>query len=140
MTGKGLFLFSYRLGYRTVRPGCQGKKSGNTFSAETVIVDTCLHNRRAAAVLARASAHHSLTVPAYYNRPTSLEDCTRYTVGRILSQFDLDRDSHQWGTWTKRVQWAHALLEKEITAENLCLPRGVRLLFLGRVIFPISAR
>lgn len=33
---------------------------------------------------------------AYYNHPASVEDCTRYTVSRILSQFDLDRDSYQW--------------------------------------------
>lgn len=33
---------------------------------------------------------------AYYNHPASVEDCTRYTVNRILSQFDLDRDSYQW--------------------------------------------
>lgn len=33
---------------------------------------------------------------AYYNHPASVEDCTRYTVNRILSQFDLDRDSCQW--------------------------------------------
>lgn len=32
----------------------------------------------------------------YYNHPASLEDCTRYTVNRILSQFDLDQGSYQW--------------------------------------------
>lgn len=32
----------------------------------------------------------------YYNHPASVEDCTRYTVNRILSQFDLDEDSYQW--------------------------------------------
>lgn len=32
----------------------------------------------------------------YYNHPASLEDCTRHTVNRILSQFDLDEDSYQW--------------------------------------------
>lgn len=32
----------------------------------------------------------------YYNHPISLEDCTRHTVNRILSQFDLDEDSYQW--------------------------------------------
>lgn len=33
---------------------------------------------------------------AYYNGPRSLEDCTRHTVDRILSQFDLDEGSFQW--------------------------------------------
>ncbi|MGM9660202.1 MAG: UbiX family flavin prenyltransferase [Faecousia sp.] len=32
----------------------------------------------------------------YYNHPASLEDCTRHTVNRILSQFDLDQSSYQW--------------------------------------------
>ena len=32
----------------------------------------------------------------YYNHPASVEDCTRYTVNRILSQFDPDEDSYQW--------------------------------------------
>ena len=32
----------------------------------------------------------------YYNSPQSLEDCTRYTVSRILAQFDLDGGSYQW--------------------------------------------
>lgn len=32
----------------------------------------------------------------YYNHPVSLADCTRHTVNRILSQFDLDEDSYQW--------------------------------------------
>lgn len=32
----------------------------------------------------------------YYNHPASVEDCTRYTVNRILSQFNLDEDSYQW--------------------------------------------
>ena len=32
----------------------------------------------------------------YYNGPHSLEDCTRHTVNRILSQFDLDGESYQW--------------------------------------------
>ena len=33
---------------------------------------------------------------AYYNHPASVEDCTRHTVNRILSQFDLDQGSYQW--------------------------------------------
>jgi polyprenyl P-hydroxybenzoate/phenylacrylic acid decarboxylase-like protein len=32
----------------------------------------------------------------YYNHPQSLEDCTRHTVNRILSQFELDEGSYQW--------------------------------------------
>ena len=32
----------------------------------------------------------------YYNGPQSLEDCTRHTVNRILSQFDLDKGRYQW--------------------------------------------
>ena len=32
----------------------------------------------------------------YYNHPTSLEDCTKHTVQRILSQFDLDDEQKEW--------------------------------------------
>ena len=32
----------------------------------------------------------------YYNHPATVADCTRHTVNRILSQFDLDEDSYQW--------------------------------------------
>lgn len=32
----------------------------------------------------------------YYNHPKSLEDCTRYTVQRILRQFGLDQDGYEW--------------------------------------------
>ena len=32
----------------------------------------------------------------YYNHPQSVEDMTRHTVRRILSQFDLDEGSCQW--------------------------------------------
>lgn len=33
---------------------------------------------------------------SYYSRPTSVEDCTRHTVNRILAQFDLEEDGYQW--------------------------------------------
>lgn len=33
---------------------------------------------------------------AYYNRPRSVEDCTRQVVSRLLAQFDLDSDSASW--------------------------------------------
>ena len=32
----------------------------------------------------------------YYNHPESIADMTRYTVRRILSQFDLIEDGYQW--------------------------------------------
>lgn len=32
----------------------------------------------------------------YYNHPESLEDCTRYTVQRILRQFGLNTDAYEW--------------------------------------------
>ncbi len=32
----------------------------------------------------------------YYNHPESLESCTRHSVNRILSQFDLDEGTCQW--------------------------------------------
>jgi 3-polyprenyl-4-hydroxybenzoate decarboxylase len=35
-------------------------------------------------------------VLTYYHHPVSVEDCTRTTVQRILSQFGLDQDSTPW--------------------------------------------
>lgn len=75
--------------------------------------DVCLKERRTLVLAAReaplstihlrnlceASRLGAVILPpmlTYYNRPQSLEDCTRYTVNRVLSQFDLDRGSYQW--------------------------------------------
>lgn len=75
--------------------------------------DVCLKERRKLVLVAReapfstvhlrnlyeASQMGAVILPpmlTYYNHPASLEDCTRYTVNRILSQFDLDEDSYQW--------------------------------------------
>jgi polyprenyl P-hydroxybenzoate/phenylacrylic acid decarboxylase-like protein len=49
--------------------------------------------------LCEASQMGAVILPpmlTYYNHPQSLEDCTRHTVNRILSQFDLDENSYQW--------------------------------------------
>ena len=35
-------------------------------------------------------------VPAYYTRPQTMEECTRHTVCRILSQFGLDENAAEW--------------------------------------------
>ena len=32
----------------------------------------------------------------YYNHPGTVDEMTRHTVQRILSQFDLDEGSYQW--------------------------------------------
>lgn len=75
--------------------------------------DVCLKERRKMVLVARetplstvhlrnlyeASQLGAVILPpmlTYYNHPQSLEDCTRHTVNRILSQFDLDKDSYQW--------------------------------------------
>lgn len=75
--------------------------------------DVCLKERRKLVLAAReaplstvhlknlyeASSLGAVILPpmiAYYNHPHSVEDCTRYTVNRILSQFDLDEDGYQW--------------------------------------------
>jgi polyprenyl P-hydroxybenzoate/phenylacrylic acid decarboxylase-like protein len=49
--------------------------------------------------LCEASQMGAVILPpmlTYYNHPQSLEDCTRHTVNRILSQFNLDENSYQW--------------------------------------------
>ena len=35
-------------------------------------------------------------VPAYYQKPASLEECTRTTAERVLSQFGLDESAYEW--------------------------------------------
>lgn len=75
--------------------------------------DVCLKERRRLVLAVResplstihlrnlyeASRSGAVVLPlmlTYYNHPQSMEECTRYTVNRILSQFDLDEDSWQW--------------------------------------------
>lgn len=75
--------------------------------------DVCLKERRRLVLAAReaplstvhlrnlceASRLGAVILPpmlTYYNRPASLEDCTRHTVSRLLSQFDLGGGSYQW--------------------------------------------
>lgn len=75
--------------------------------------DVCLKERRKLVLVAResplstlhlrnlyeASQLGAVILPpmlTYYNHPQSVEDCTRHTVNRILSQFELDADSYQW--------------------------------------------
>lgn len=75
--------------------------------------DVCLKERRKLVLAAResplstvhlrnlyeASRLGAVILPpmlTYYNSPRSVEDCTRHTVNRILSQFGLDEGSYQW--------------------------------------------
>lgn len=75
--------------------------------------DVCMKERRRLVLVAReaplstvhlrnlceASQLGAVILPpmlTYYNHPATVADCTRHTVNRILSQFDLDEDSYQW--------------------------------------------
>lgn len=75
--------------------------------------DVCLKERRKLVLAARetplstvhlrnlyeASKLGAVILPpvlTYYHHPQSLEDCTRHTVRRILSQFGLDGGGDQW--------------------------------------------
>lgn len=75
--------------------------------------DVCMKERRKLVLVAReaplstvhlrnlyeASQLGAVILPpvlTYYSRPVTLADCTRHTVSRILSQFDLDEESYQW--------------------------------------------
>ena len=75
--------------------------------------DVCLKERRKLVLAAResplstvhlrnlyeASRLGAVIVPpmlTYYNHPGAVDEMTRYTVGRVLSQFGLGGDGYQW--------------------------------------------
>jgi 4-hydroxy-3-polyprenylbenzoate decarboxylase len=62
--------------------------------------ETPLHAGHLASMLrvAELGAIVAPPVPAFYSRPTSLEDVVRHTVGRLLDLFGIDvGDLHRWG-------------------------------------------
>lgn len=49
--------------------------------------------------LSKASRYGAVILPpmqTYYNHPRTVEEMTRHTVQRILSQFDLDEGAYEW--------------------------------------------
>lgn len=49
--------------------------------------------------LAKVSRYGAVVLPpmqTYYNHPATVQDMTRHTVNRILSQFDLEEPLYEW--------------------------------------------
>lgn len=49
--------------------------------------------------LSKASRYGAIILPpmqTYYTHPATVEEMIHHTVNRILSQFDLEEDSHEW--------------------------------------------
>lgn len=75
--------------------------------------DVCMKERRKLVLAAReaplstihlrnlyeVSKLGAMVIPpvlTYYNRPQTIEECTRYAAKRLLAQFDLDDDLFEW--------------------------------------------
>ena len=81
--------------------------TGNTDGLLTRAADVCLEERRRVVLMFRETPLHAghirsmaqatengaivfPPVPAFYDRPASLDDIVNHTVGRVLDLFDLD--------------------------------------------------
>jgi flavin prenyltransferase len=88
--------------------------TGNTDGLLTRAADVCLKERRRVVLMFRETPLHAghirsmaeatengaivfPPVPAFYDRPASLDDMVNHTVGRVLDLFDLDAGlTHRW--------------------------------------------
>jgi len=83
--------------------------TGIAGSLLTRAADVCLKERRRLVLMPRETPLHSIhlrhmltlsdmgviiapPMPAFYSKPTSLDDMVKHTVGRILDLFDIDHD------------------------------------------------
>jgi 4-hydroxy-3-polyprenylbenzoate decarboxylase len=89
--------------------------TGVTTTLLTRAADVCLKERRRIVLLVRetplttvhlrnmlaateAGAIVFPPVPAFYDRPTTVDDVVNHTIGRVLDLFDLDSGLvHRWG-------------------------------------------
>ncbi|WP_394044097.1 UbiX family flavin prenyltransferase [Roseixanthobacter liquoris] len=89
--------------------------TGNTDGLLTRAADVCLKERRRTVLMFRETPLHAghiramaqatesgailfPPVPAFYDRPASLDEMVNHTVGRVLDLYDLDAGLfHRWG-------------------------------------------
>jgi 4-hydroxy-3-polyprenylbenzoate decarboxylase len=89
--------------------------TGMTTTLLTRAADVCLKERRRIVLLVRETPLTTIhlrnmlaateagaivfpPVPAFYDRPTTVDDIVNHTIGRVLDLFDLDSDLiHRWG-------------------------------------------
>jgi flavin prenyltransferase len=111
--------------------------TGNTEGLLTRAADVCLKERRRVVLLFREAPLHAghirsmaaatengaivfPPVPAFYDRPQSLEDIIDHTVGRVLDLFDIDGGLvRRWSGRPERLEPATpaAKFKKQMTEE-----------------------
>lgn len=78
----------------------QGRRKRSAGRAVLLVRESPLSlvHLRAMVAVTEAGAIVAPPVPAFYPRPSSIDEIVDHTIGRVLDLFDLDNNlSHRWG-------------------------------------------